>query len=347
MASGFKTATVTAAKVPSTQTNFPAYVDLSRLGVTTQAEADSVRVYADSGKTTEWAREIVNTTEMWVKVPSLTSTTAIYVDWDGVRSDHAVTDTYGRNAVWSNYNAVFHLRAGSGTSATNSTGGSAATLTSSALWGTSTPFGSSNCITADGTNYITTGVSGTLSNYTISDWRYNINPSGTQNSVAFWAAANTFTSNSLASYYDDANPAGSRDLLREYRNTTHVLGTSAEALNAWKYRVRTSQKNTTNGAKDYSNASVVMQANTPNNDISLGTRDIYICALNNTGTVAWKLPSGNHICEWRMRLDVVSADWITTEYNNQSDESGFWGTWSTVGGGGGAVAPQFLGFAGL
>ena len=108
MAAGFKTATVNASDVPSTQTNFPAYVDLSRLGITTQAEADSVRVYADSGKTTEWAREIVSATEMHVKIPSLTSTTAIYVDWDGVSSDYAVTDTYGRNAVWTGYKAVHH-----------------------------------------------------------------------------------------------------------------------------------------------------------------------------------------------------------------------------------------------
>ena len=99
MAAGFKLATVNSARVPSTQTNFPAYVDLSRLGITTLAEAQSVRVYADSSKTTEWAREIVSATEMHVKVPSLTSTVTMYVDYDGVRSDYAVTDTFGRNAV--------------------------------------------------------------------------------------------------------------------------------------------------------------------------------------------------------------------------------------------------------
>ena len=44
MAAGFKTATVNASDVPSTQTNFPSYVDLSRLGITTLAEAESVRV---------------------------------------------------------------------------------------------------------------------------------------------------------------------------------------------------------------------------------------------------------------------------------------------------------------
>jgi hypothetical protein len=109
MAAGFKYATVNASDVPATQTNFPAYVDLSRLGITTLAEAQSVRVYAESSKTTEWAREIVSATEMHVKVPSLTSTVEIYVDWDGVRADYAVGDTYGRNAVWSDYAAVYHM----------------------------------------------------------------------------------------------------------------------------------------------------------------------------------------------------------------------------------------------
>ena len=47
MASGFKQATVNAADVPASQTDFPSYVDLSRLGITTLAEAQSVRVYAD------------------------------------------------------------------------------------------------------------------------------------------------------------------------------------------------------------------------------------------------------------------------------------------------------------
>jgi hypothetical protein len=47
MAAGFKKATVRAADVPSTLTNFPTYVDLDRLGITTLAEAQSVRVYAD------------------------------------------------------------------------------------------------------------------------------------------------------------------------------------------------------------------------------------------------------------------------------------------------------------
>ena len=100
MAAGFKQATVNASDVPATLADYPSYVDLSRLGITTLAEAQSVRCYSDSAKTTELAREIVSATQMFVKIPSLTSTFVLYVDYDGVRADYAVTDTFGRNATW-------------------------------------------------------------------------------------------------------------------------------------------------------------------------------------------------------------------------------------------------------
>jgi len=35
---------------------------------------------------------------------------------------------------------------------------------------------------------------------------------------------------------------------------------------------------------------------------------------------------------------LLSANWITTEYNNQNDEAAFWGTWTDAGGGGGGAA---------
>src|SRR6056297_2303141 len=105
-----KTATVNASDVAATLTNFPAYVDLSRVGITTLAEAESVRVYSDAAKTTELAREIVSASEMHVLIPSLTTSTQIWVDFDGVRSDYAVGATYGAEAVWSTFEGVWHLQ---------------------------------------------------------------------------------------------------------------------------------------------------------------------------------------------------------------------------------------------
>jgi hypothetical protein len=72
-----KTATVASAKVAATLSNFPVYINLSRVkgSAMTQAEADSVRIYTDSAKTTEIAREIVSVSECHAKIPSLTTTT--------------------------------------------------------------------------------------------------------------------------------------------------------------------------------------------------------------------------------------------------------------------------------
>jgi hypothetical protein len=53
------------------------------------------------------------------------------------------------------------------------------------------------------------------------------------------------------------------------------------------------------------------------------------------------------IDEFRIAKTALSADCITTEYNNQNDNGAFWVATDVGGGGGGAVLPQFLGFAGL
>jgi hypothetical protein len=61
------------------------------------------------------------------------------------------------------------------------------------------------------------------------------------------------------------------------------------------------------------------------------TRDnLYIGRNENSAAEAG---ANGDIDELRIRRTLLSANWITTEYNNQSDEAGFWGTWSDVGGG--------------
>jgi len=116
----FYSATVTGAKVAATLTDFPAYVDLSSLSLSS-AQAASIRVYSDAAKTTELAREVVSTTQLHVLIPSLTTTTVIYLDIDGSSADYAVDDTYGRNAVWADYVFVGHMEEASG-DLVNSTG---------------------------------------------------------------------------------------------------------------------------------------------------------------------------------------------------------------------------------
>jgi len=315
MAAEFKTATVNSSDVPSTQTDFPTYVDLARLGITTLAEAESVRVYADEAKTTEWAREIVSVTEMHVKVPSLTSTVDIYVDWDGVRADYAVSATYGRNAVWTGYTYVAHMEG----NADNSTGGTNPTAV------TAITFSTGNGLIGKGA-----GFNGSNSIITI-DLAIP-----TSYSISYLGKGGTNQSRFL-----------SKDNAGSQRNVAHEIFTSASPpLNFYVW-------NASNSIKIISHTAYVAATwfnyqttwNSAGNFVayadgsSLGTVPTGGNARNSSNLLAFGGESAlsrflnGAMDEIRVKPSVNSANWITTEYNNQNDEATFWGTWTDAGGG--------------
>ncbi len=83
-----------------------------------------LRAYTSDAKTTQIPLEIVRfvssgsaEAEVWVKIPTAATSNTIFIEADAVEtSQPAVTDTYGRNAVWSDYEAVLHLvESGNGT----------------------------------------------------------------------------------------------------------------------------------------------------------------------------------------------------------------------------------------
>lgn len=322
MAAGFKTATVNASDVPATQTDFPVYVDLSRLGITTLAEAQSVRVYADSGKTTEWAREIVSATEMHVKVPSLTSTTAIYVDWDGTSADYAVTDTYGRNAVWTEEDAVFHLQSDE----TESSGTHTATDFGTPTYGTTYgKVGAGIQLTDSTGKYVSTGMSYSTGN-TAKSFRFWVR----FNSLADYnwvLAGGTDVNDQAYGFFNLRVADGNKFYFHGNGASADYIYTVTPAANTWYY-ISASYDGVNlnslylNGALDGTKTRAL---NTGSSTILLGKRQ------NNT------FPLDGDIDEVRIRNGVTTANWITTEYNNQSDEAGFWGTWTDAGGGGGAT----------
>lgn len=336
MSTGFKKATVAAASVPATQTNFPAYVDLSRLGITTLAEAQSVRCYADESKVTELAREIVSVTEMHVKIPSLTSTFVLYVEYDGVSSDYAVTDTYGRNAVWSDYAFVWHMISSSGAE-TDVTGNGVS----------GTYFGN-----------LPDPVAGKLGNGQDFDGtgdymsRANTIPYS-DFSMSFWINVDTWYSTNRAPFVTQRQSDPIIQVFYEGALYFRLRQTNAGGLN--QINAGTMSLNT-----DYLITATI--------DISSGEMDIYKNTTNYTTTYtkgdfssAGNFEVGREplnvgyfdyldgdISEFRVRYDVVSADWVSTEYNNQSDESTFWGTWSDAGGAPTyRFNPQIRPFAGL
>ena len=324
MASGFKTATVNASDVPATQTDFPSYVDLSRLGITTLAEAQSVRVYADSAKTTEWAREIVSATEMHVKVPSLTSTTDIYVDWDGVSADYAVTDTYGRNAVWSGYRAVYHLDG-----LTDSTGnGYTLTNNNSVTLGASGLMGGSADLTTGNTNKTLSvadglGITGSL---TIDAWanKYNVSAYG-QGFYTFNA-----TNRRLYTYYENVGGASMR--------FAHELPGGAtmnkNALTGWSNSTWHKVSQTYDGTTARYYLDGVYKDGGAISGTGSSVTSNFRLGSHHGGTAVPVLFWQGLIDEARVKSTENPANWITTEYNNQANEATFWGTWTDAGGGG-------------
>lgn len=318
MATGFKSATVNASDVPSTQTNFPAYVDLSRLGITTTSEAESVRVYSDAGKTTELAREIVSVNEMWVKIPSLTSSFTIYVDWDDTSADYAVTDTYGRNAVWSEYYLVFH-----GDSLTDSTGNYSMSATGASV-GTGT--GQIEEATVfDGSNDYVESSSFLLEYpYSLQVWA---NPDSSSTTGIYGAR---YTGSAATRMFQFFQAGG-----HVYARAFHSGGFYGRYINngaATGYNMfHATYESTITGSSDIKIYKNGVQADDTDTNSGTGTinesTDTIRLGEQQTGSADY----AGDLDEFRCYNGTLTVNWITTEYNNQSDESTFWGTWSDAG----------------
>ena len=314
MAAGFKSATVRAADVPATQTDFPSYVDLARIGITTLAEAQSVRVYADSAKTTEWAREIVSLTEMHVKVPSLTSTVVMYVDWDGVRADYAVTDTYGARNVWTQYEAVYHFEnnANSSTAIGNPTSISGATFVAAA-----------GKLAGNGIRF-----SGSPAKFNTG----NVFPATVNGSITSWFNY----SGALGGFIGNNTKGANAGNLSTAYNTSGHMRTEYYRNNPTFVTWNTTDSSTdrTDGTWQKVDGTKVSSA------LNIYAQGVLKTSASNSAIVAGGVLYVNQtntpvdLDELRIASIALSANWITTEYNNQNDEATFWGTWSDAGGGG-------------
>jgi len=331
----YKRIPVNSAKIPATQTDFPVYIKPSALtgwGSLTLAEVDSMRWYADEAKTVELASDPVSADEIHVKVPSLTTTTELFVDYDGVRSRYATTDTYGRNAVWGDYAYVAHGEDATTTALIESAGNHTLTKASS-----SQP--------AD----ITGKVGGAKQHITASASFINsslgfgtVFGSG-EFSISFWFKAEKVNSRrtmfSTTSAAGSFNNGGSSITLGQsatdgygiYFNSRTGSSGEVKALtadlyqnNAWHYLLATRS-----GAQTlnlYLNDDTVVSASgTPANG-SFGNNN-QIGAFHNDS-----LRGNNGVDEIRVRSGALSNDWRITEYNNQSDVATFFGTVTDAGG---------------
>jgi hypothetical protein len=345
MAAGFKQATVDASKVAATLTNYPAFVDLSRIGVTTQAEADSVRVYSNASKTTELAREIVSVKEMHVKISSLTTTTVIYVDYDGSRADYSVTDTYGRNAVWSDYYAVYHFQgaAGAAGKVADSTGNSR-NLTEN-----TSPSAITGKLTSDTSGgYDFDGLAGSTSSNSY-DWldRPGSDVLSDIGSSAFtfscWWNPDINTTAAFPQINMEVNGAAGRPYSRVYYESDYKpwggVETSAAGSNDIQSTVTISTGNwyymaygrsSSNYPFQFTNGTLVTSSSTESGAFSTTGAPFYINRRYNTSYGSARRYGDGKMDEVRLRMSYLDENWMDTEYNNQNDEATFWGTWTDV-----------------
>jgi hypothetical protein len=307
-----------------------------------------IRVTTANGET-ECAREVVScdtgtdTGELHFLANSVdgTTDTVFYIYADGVSADYAVTDTYGRNAVWSDYTTVLH-NAGTEDSTGNHTGytagGGVTVGGASGKIGTATDFDGSNDFIGSSTE---TAMDGDTTQ-TVQMW---INPDvintrmgivgktiGVSNATSAWLVENQATNN------------GSIRYLNYYGTSANFLDTPANALvngawNAFHF--------TRNGASAiiYKNATSVASSGSWSTASTNNLTGDF--GLGRFGAGNFLYFNGK-IDEFRYRKAQLSANWITTEYNNQSSPATFYtvGTMEEAGGGYRFV-PQIRPFAGL
>ena len=317
----FKAIPVVAGKVAATLSDYPAYIkpsDMDGWEDLTLAEAESIRFYSDEAKTTELAREVVSADEIHVKVPSLTTTTTIYADYDGIRADYATDATYGAEAVWGDYEAVYHKN----------------DLTTSTIRDSSGNSFDGDKRTANGPSQ-TTGKVGSAQDYSGGNDYVELpgNPvqvgENSHGSAGAWFKHNTGTT-AQCIYFE--RPTNSNDRLYIYLQSGNVklfLGTGTDrTLGSFTSGVWNKVRLTFNATNFvvYLNGTQ-LATNTYSASLGGGSLPAVIGSLN---TTTWYF--NGDIDEVTLLHSQLSADWELTEYNNQNDVGEFWGTVTDAGG---------------
>lgn len=325
---------INSAQVPSTQTDFPVLVSqidnrfktVGNGGHVQDANGYDIRPYSDSGLSTaitgfELERYNASTGEviMWVKVGSLSSsTTPIYLAY----GDASLNTDGSSTTTWSNsFVGVYHLADGSTLSVNSSTGSNNGTNTNSVTATTGQIDGSGGFASAS-SQYIdlSTGIAPVA--ITLSAWVKATSFPNAYNGVIVRSNA-SYTSygmlyvNSSGNLSCFAYAAGGIGGVIYDGTGSHTLSTGT-----WYYLTLTysNAPNPVGGLSGYVNAASDHALVAVNGvDLVVTSATTSIGGDTNT-TGRW----------WNGALDEVrvsgvarNADWITTEYNNQSDPATF------------------------
>lgn len=336
--------TIDNTKVTADQTDFVIYVNLANLSKagadifdTCRSDGGDIRVTKSDG-TTELAREVVDidttakTGELHIKFSgtlSSSSDTTIRIYYNGTDTEPATTDTYGRNAVWSNYKYVLHLNEAVNTTADgykDSTGnGYDAVGVSMAITETEGRLAGGNAQNFDGS-----------ADYILLDTGA-ITSSGTHTAQVWYKG--TDTGGMLMSGYKAASPFNgwvmgigiiTSGKVSLYTNSAGWL-TGATSVNDDAWRKVDIKRDGANWHVFVDGASDVTPV--------AGT---YSDSGQNGAIGARQDPSNflsGAVDEARFSLQDLSSTWLATEYNNQNSPSTFYATGDEVSSGAITINP--------
>lgn len=326
---------INSGEVSGTVTNFPIYVDLATLGSdfwnNVQSDGDDIRITAGDGQT-ELPYEIVSfnsaarTGELHFladSISSATNTTFYIYHNNPSASGYAVTHPFGRNAVWAEYEAVYHFN-GDPTSISNvlvdATGNGndlvvvdAALATSTGQLGLALNMNSINGLLRDTDFHWTAG-----NPLTSSGW-YRMSAASNE---AIWQFGTGAQPNNL--YFEPWDSGSDRGQYIFGNTGGSTYNFSPRDTVNWNHF--TTIGATTTGAsnlvyhdtilRETQTQTVANPSNTTGGGIQIGR----------TGTTGYL---NAEIDELRFAPVIRNTDWITTEYNNQNAPAIFYST-STI-----------------
>lgn len=327
--------TIPTASVPGDQTDFPVKLawngtngnvlaEVYNAGVTSpKSTGADIRFTSDSAGVTELPFQIVTFSSnatvanarvlIWVKLSSVSSAspTSFYMWWNNPDAvAYAVTDTYGRNNVWTNgFAGVFHLDESSGTTATNSVGSNDGTYTGTTFPNrVDTTYGyMQSFVNANGNYVALTGVA-----------PWNITGNLTISAVVTVASFTVAWQAIIAK--GDSTYRMSRESSNNYAcfaKNAGIEGTNTSAIDSGFHHVA-GTFNSSVGMYGYTDGA----AGSLNADLTAinSTADV-LCIGRNTAYITrdWN----GYIGEVKISTVARSASWNTTEYNTTINFASF------------------------
>ncbi len=333
---------INAAQVPSTQTDFPVLVSqtdnrfktIANSGHVANASGFDIRPYSDSGLTSALSYDLerYNATTgevvMWVKVGSLSSsTTPIYLAY----GDASLSTDGTSTATWSNsFLGVYHLADGTTLNVNSATGSNNGTNFGAAAAAGMIDGGAS--FIAVNTDSIGCGSSMNPTAVTISAWAKGTTFPGSLNGVVCREGGSSHSTILLV------NSSGKLFCYVSATTNLSYNGTGSHTLSTGTWYLLHLSYDSSAGLVGYVNASSDNTVAANGNCVTTATT----FTIGADGATAGRYWNGS-IDEARFSSVARSADWITTEYNNQSAPATFetLGT-EVVGPAGAATGNMFL-----